>query len=294
MWPEIFFIAGIYFLFSVAVAGGSLFSCGTWIAPIVVLLYYTIKLPRAQWFGRLWIWKWFRDFYFPLTYEGHIQPPPSGHVYVYAMAPHGLFAWASIFGVLLNSDLFGHVECSTSSVIFAFPIIRSLAQMLGAFPASSKEFKERIERGQSVLINPEGVKAHIHMNRRREGMLEILKARKGFCSMLASCSNARSVYIVPVFTPGEWDTYWTWFPWPRFQEWMISRFRYSGPFVMLGWLGTCLPKRVPLHMTFGEPIPVCQEDCDYQDGGEQLHAAYMDAIYFMSEGKSQQFEVGDN
>ena len=146
--------------------------------------------------------------------------------------PHGILCTGILFSVHFrpgSSTLF-----AVSKWLFYIPVIGWLATQLGCIPATYYNINTALKTN-SVILVPGGVPELISGKQytRRYGFLKIAKKKK--------------VPILPVTTK---QTFFNRIPCP----WESARIhianKYGLPimFPVLGWYGTWLPKRRPIHM----------------------------------------------
>lgn len=311
-WQELIYLSFAWCLYRVAILVvrcvlPDVIEYWQWMAmSLLIVVYYRIRLPHWHWFTNLCVWQWYRDVWFPISYVNYQAPPDDpcedddpcrdnpcgdddddpcvankGPIYMYAMVPHGLCSCASVFGVILNPAMFGNVHCLVASQLFYIPFIRNLAQICGLGHASAKNIRYQLGRGKSIMLVPEGMRAFMHLDERQEGMMKVLRKHRGFCHVMLSSSSAARIHVVPVYTPGEWNTYSVTLLWPALQSWMISNIWWAGPISILGWWGTWFPKRVPLVMHFGDPIPCAEPDGTLKTP-DALHKEFCDVVQRMA------------
>lgn len=227
----------------------------------LVIVYFAFRpqenLAFKHWDG----WNYFRTTFFPISMVNY-KKPASNVIVIYAVAPHGVFPVATIFQIILN-PLFDYVTVAVTSLLFWIPIVREFASLAGCIPANSVDIVAHLDKGHSVLVTPEGMRAILHYNE-PDGVSRVLKGisgesepRKGFirCAV-GSCNHAR-IQIVPIYSHGERDLYTVFNgfgPLRWLQRRLLSTYRYPWPVLAFGWWGAFWPRPLPLAMHFGEPI----------------------------------------
>ena len=154
--------------------------------------------------------------------------------------PHGILCT----GILISA----HFRPGSTTVfavskwLFAVPFVGWLARHLGCIPATYEDI-ERALQSHSVILVPGGVPELItgRPYTRRTGFLKI--------------ARSTNVPILPVETK---STFFDMIPcgFQEFRMWVAKCIGIPLMLPVIGWYGTWLPKRVPIHLrVFDEFIP---------------------------------------
>lgn len=145
-----------------------------------------------------------------------------------------------------------------TSAVFWAPIMRNMCWWLGIRAVSRDVIKRTLARGTSCAICPGGVQECLYM---QEGFeVVFLQKRTGFIRIALE----QGVPVVPVFAFGQTPHYTYHRPfidWPHnvvpTPAHPVSRVaRRIGwlPMIAWGWMGTAMPRRVPMYIVVGKPI----------------------------------------
>jgi len=242
---------------------------------------YFMYRPRESVAFKHWSgWAYFRNTFFPIKMINN-KPYEREYIILYAVVPHGIFPVSVMFGIILN-PAFGHVTVAVTSLLFWIPIARELTCLAGCAPANTADIIGLLDRGRSVLVTPEGMRAALHYNE-PDGVMRVLRGipgesapRKGFIRCATGSTNHARIRIVPVYCEGELELYTVWNVFPWLQRTLLLTYRYPWPVLAFGWWGTPWPKPRPLTLHFGEPISLMCGDAmrDVDD----VHKEYCSAV----------------
>ena len=159
-----------------------------------------------------------------------------------------------------------------SSAIFRVPLVKHLWSWLGlqsvdkrnmrcvlsccsvwtltSTPPDSPTHRRLLDEDHSVLLIPGGVQECLFMRHGTETIF--LRKRMGFIKM-AIQSGAQ---LAPAFAFGQSDIYGYWRPGTPAMQRAMSRLLGFAPMVFWGRWGTPIPRRVPVNVFVGDPIPV--------------------------------------
>eukprot|EP00210_Caulerpa_lentillifera_P008155 g7789.t1 len=142
----------------------------------------------------------------------------------------------------------------SSTLCFQIPIVRHLWWWLDLRPASRESITSTLLSGKSAVLVPGGVREIQYVQRGKEVLF--LKQRFGFVKLALQTGSP----LLPVFAFGQTDTY---SPHPIGPPLIpvsltnaLGRLTGVQPLFMLGRFGTTIPKRVPILVVIGTPIPV--------------------------------------
>jgi 1-acyl-sn-glycerol-3-phosphate acyltransferase len=252
---------------------------------LLVAVYLTYRPKESVAFKHWSGWNYFRNTFFPIkmmNYASHTD-----YIAIYAVAPHSIFPVSVIFQFILNAA-FDHVTVVVTSLLFWMPIVRELACLAGCEPANTVDIVNLLDKGRSVLVTPEGMRAAIHYNE-PDGVMRVLRgipgecgARKGFIRCALGSANHAHIRIIPVYAAGERDLY-TVFTFKWLQRKMQATYRYGWPVIAFGWWGSPWPKPLPLTLYFGDPIAlVCNDVVRDVDDVHKEYCNSMDNLIKMS------------
>lgn len=210
----------------------------------VPLLYYGAlpRLPEWRGFRRLGLWRWARRVYFHGTQVPLRPLHGPGSQVLYVAWPHGVYA-ESISAVLLTSDEFADVLPICSSVLFAIPLLRELASLMGAVPANVGDIEAALAVGRSLVILPEGMRGAL--NTTREDIVRLMRKRTGYLEIALRHPRLK-VATLQVHTPEppyERVIYASHSWASRLQHAMLHMVRYPWPLLHWGWGYSFLPRR---------------------------------------------------
>lgn len=230
---------------------------------LLVGLYMMYNLPENEWFKTLWFWEYLRNDYFSYKVEGEQKQDKQ---IMYAVFPHGVYAAGAAFYFTLNPKYNLNTKTIATSLLFWIPIVRECASLAGVVPANTKEIIDELDKGNNVLLLPEGLRGLLH----RDDPCTVLKKRKGFIRCAVTSANSENIAIVPVYIKGGNELYNVFFPWRWAQGKLLSKFYYPWPVLCWGaWWCPFFPKSKQLTVCFGEPIDV------YGKSVNEIHSKFM-------------------
>lgn len=172
-----------------------------------------------------------------------------------------------------------NVRILASSAAFWAPLMRNMWWWWGVRPVSRQCFSALLKKGRSVALCPGGVQECLYMQ--PGGEVVYLRKRKGFVRMAMQHGAA----LVPCFAFGQSRQYRycrIFLDWPKHviprASWsrFVRRIGYV-PLLISGWMGTMMPKQVPMTIVVGRPIrlPKVEEPTNEQveEALEQFIAA---------------------
>lgn len=242
------------------------------ILPNVLLagVYFAYRPPESKSFKHWKGWEYFRTTFFPIRMIDYETPKTNDIIRIYAVAPHGVYPVSVIFQFILNAS-FDYVTVVVTSLLFWIPIVREFACLAGCMPANSSDIVALLDKGRSVLIVPEGMRATLYYND-PDGVMRVLRgipgeneARKGFVRCAVGSALHTQIQIIPVYASGERELYTVYNgfgPLRWLQRIMLSTYRYGWPVFAFGWWGSPFPKPKRLTLHFGDPIHVGKREVD--------------------------------
>jgi 1-acyl-sn-glycerol-3-phosphate acyltransferase len=219
---------------------------------------YWIGIPLAYYWGprlpewralRTWrFWGWVRRVYFYGTELPLRAPHHRDGQVLYVAWPHGVYAEA-VSVVLLTSEAFADVLPVCSSVLFAIPILRELASLMGAVHANAHDIQAALAAGRSLIILPEGMRGAMGAPPR-----ELMATRKGYIRVAQRARCRKPLLFVPVHIFYTQPTYHV-VPFARpLQLWMLRWLRYPFPLIHWGYAYSFLPRRQRITFLLRDPI----------------------------------------
>jgi len=241
--------------------------------------------------GRYWAWfaensLWKRIFaWFPASihFESPLSPEKQ---YIFGSHPHGVM---SLHHAMLASNgcNFHSVSPGSSrrdlgaSVVFRIPFYRDILLWLGVVDASRTVAKKVLKSGKSLLILVGGEQEQLRSQVGEH--VVFIKDRKGFVRLALE----HGVPIVPAYTFGETDLYYSSRFLYGFRMWLMKNFRVAITFSSLK------PKRVPLVSCFGTPIEVPRVENPSKEQVDEYHQKYMDELVRVFEKNKAEHGYGD-
>ncbi|XP_058942002.2 diacylglycerol O-acyltransferase 2 isoform X1 [Pocillopora verrucosa] len=238
---------------------------------------------------RLSVFKYMRDYY-PITLVKTSDLDPQKN-YIFGYHPHGAFTEGASIG--LNTEACGfsdkfpgiipHLSVTSGtlnqleapyyrSAILKALLYRDILMALGVIDVSRHSLEYNLTQkgaGHSVVIVVGGAAEIREMG--FDSYALIIKRRKGFMKLALQTGSD----LVPVFGFGQNNIYQVIggsrsSQFSRFQRWLRS---------FTSCLGTCfLPKRSPINVVVGSPVPVTKIANPTQEEIDQLHAQYLEAL----------------
>lgn len=164
---------------------------------------------------------------------------------IIAAHPHGILCCGTLAGIHFVP---GSRTCMCiAPIVFYVPIIGIAARYLGCIPATKKSMSIALQQGLPVLVVPGGVPEIVIAERQDD--CQRFK-RHGFLRLAKDCKSK----VTAVFINGECSLY-KMFRGPFLQARIWISWRLNIPLVfpiMLGWYGSWVPKRHPLHLSYKE------------------------------------------
>ena len=234
---------------------------------LVVYAYCNWKPKAWPSFRSLSVWQWFRKQYWLVDVNGlpldALRPEARDHIYMYAIAPHGLYASGTTIYFGLN-NAYQNVVLMASSMLFWIPLLREFSAWGGAQPATRQNIKQAIQNKKDVAIVPESLRGVMHPGK----SLEIIKGkttgkpRTGFIECaLDMVEKGHNISIVPLWIQGQDDMYNVWIPFPRLSSFLLRKTYYAWPLFAFGFTWVPFwPKPVKLTYWFGKPIELKRGD----------------------------------
>jgi len=205
--------------------------------------------------------------------------------YIFAIHPHGLFAWGNVIcycnnlglsNPLLQQFPFLDICMGVASVLLQVPIMRELCLGLGCREVSRKTMTRALREGHSIALNVCGEAGALVAKPGFDNA--VLENRMGFVRLALSTGSP----LVPVYVFGLVDSYQTsptWlYPVQRFfhknLRWALPVF-YSEKFL---WL----PDQNKLDIVIGKPIEVPRPPTwgakPDPETTRKMHAKYIEAL----------------
>eukprot|EP00882_Tetradesmus_deserticola_P018110 GHRQ01019435.1.p1 GENE.GHRQ01019435.1~~GHRQ01019435.1.p1 ORF type:complete len:285 (+),score=101.13 GHRQ01019435.1:382-1236(+) len=146
---------------------------------------------------------------------------------------------------------FFNIYAVAASSVFSIPFWRHFIAWLGGVPATPGNFKKVLKKG-SVAVIVGGI-AEMYMQHKRKERIKLLE-RKGFVKIAVEAGVDGG--IIPVYHFGNTQVFDFW---PQSLA-GFARKQRAGLGLLVGRWGTPLPRKVPLYMVSGVPIPVPKVD----------------------------------
>ena len=264
---------------SVPVALYLLLVVRSYIAWAIALVYAPFYLYPAQrkypgWKGFESLWRWFDYANTGPSYLGGFAVHNTENVdpkaqYFVAIHPHGTITLSrSFWRSALLEKLFPNWRMLAASVLYAIPLIRECTNWFGAVDAARKNCEMWLKKGTTLVVYPGGLdEANV-----TELTKEVrLRTRTGFIRLAVQ----HHVDVLPMFVFGELDLVKAVNPLPKFAQKFCRKVLRMSTNIFVGRFGI-LPKRVPLNLCIGKPIPVrvAAEGLAFDSEVERVHALY--------------------
>ncbi|CEM25103.1 unnamed protein product [Vitrella brassicaformis CCMP3155] len=221
--------------------------------------------------------------------------------YIIAIHPHGSTSDYRIIcdGLLTDHIDFGFRENAESegfpyrtlaaSSLFWFPIAREGALWTGCVDAGRRTAECVLSHGLSILVVPGGQREMLMTQCGKE--IIYLKKRLGFVRLAVR----HGVALVPCYVFGASDTYFTCRLLEKLREWISERLKLTIPLICGAPL--LMPRRIPMHMVFGDPVspPSIErrEERSEEQRVAEMHAAYVEAVQRLFDEHKGKFGYGD-
>ncbi|XP_073256569.1 diacylglycerol O-acyltransferase 2-like [Porites lutea] len=231
---------------------------------------------------RLAIFKYMKDYY-PITLMKTSELDPQKN-YIFGYHPHGFFTEGASIGFGTDACGFGEKfpgiipHLAVHSVLVKAWLYRDMLMSLGIVDATLDSLKyvlTQMGAGHSIVLVVGGA-AEVN-NCRPDSYVLLFSRRKGFIKLALETGCD----LVPVFAFGQNNL----FPlvgggynsrFSRFNRWLYSK-THAGCVCCWG-LSWCLPKRSPIVVVVGSPIPVEKVENPTQDTIDKLHSRYIEDI----------------
>ena len=245
----------------------------------IALAYAPFYLYPAQrkypgWKGFESLWRWFDYANTGPSYLGGFAVHNTENVdpkaqYFVAIHPHGTITLSrSFWRSALLEKLFPNWRMLAASVLYAIPLIRECTNWFGAVDAARKNCEMWLKKGTTLVVYPGGLdEANV-----TELTKEVrLRTRTGFIRLAVQ----HHVDVLPMFVFGELDLVKAVNPLPKFAQKFCRKVLRMSTNIFVGRFGI-LPKRVPLNLCIGKPIPVrvAAEGLAFDSEVERVHAQY--------------------
>lgn len=244
---------------------------------------YKDGLP-SKYFRNFSFWKHLRDYYPSRLIKTHDLPVDNKQTYIFGVHPHGILSLSvpPTFGsdaTEFSKQFPGmDVRVAIVNAPFYYPIAREIALLSGCISCDKKTILHNIGAGRSVAIVVGGADEALVTG--CGTMKLILADRAGFVKVAIESGSS----LVPCISFGENLTFKQVFSkrlrglqviMQKLMGFSLPMF-YTVPFVIL-------PKRVPLSMVVGSPIPVPKIDAkkhpdEFKKAVNHYHQVYIQAI----------------
>jgi len=155
--------------------------------------------------------------------------------------PHGILCCGTLAGIHFVPK--SNTCMCIAPIVFYIPIIGWVVRLLGCIPADRHNMINAIRAGHPLLVVPGGV-PEIVMAELGDDTIRF--KRHGFLSI----AKTTKAMIHIVYVKGECNTFKMFKgPLHAFRVWLSWKLNIPLVFpVMLGWYGSWIPKKVPLHL----------------------------------------------
>jgi hypothetical protein len=258
---------------------------------------------------RLFIWKWMGD-YFPLNLVKTAELPPNVP-YIFGYHPHGIISLGACTAFATEAGDFErkfpgiNLRVLTLAMNFRMPFLNILLTSLGVCSASKRSCNAVLGRGpgNAICLVLGGARESLDAHPGAPPRLT-LKNRKGFCKI----ALRQGASLVPCFCFGETDLYQQarnprGSLLRRVQRRMQKLMGFALPLFkgrgVFNYVFGFLPKRIPLHVVVGAPIPavqgqpgkIVQEPTQRQI--DELHERYCTALTALYDNKKERYAPND-
>mmetsp|Transcript_31905 Transcript_31905/g.45928 ORF Transcript_31905/g.45928 Transcript_31905/m.45928 type:complete len:322 (-) Transcript_31905:119-1084(-) len=240
-------------------------------------------------FQQLRFWKLIVRKYF----DGNVvleEPLVHEQLYIFCSFPHGAATAGHLLTMtnsceMLSTHYTGERRDLAASILFYIPFMRELVLLLGCVDASSATAKYNLKKNRSILIYVGGEREQLMTEKGTHKIF--VKNRKGFVKLALQYG----AHIVPMYTFGENDLYYTSNFMLGFRMWLQRNFQVALPLVW-GRFGL-LPLKVRLRTEIGKPIAVARKDSISDKDVEELHGVFVDEmarLFNRSKSKYKEYE----
>ncbi|OQR94346.1 diacylglycerol O-acyltransferase [Achlya hypogyna] len=196
--------------------------------------------------------------------------------YVFGFHPHGITpltvmwlqlcaAWRAVFPNVFAVPL-------TASVVHYVPLLRDGLQFFGAREVTRRTFEASLAAKQSVMVVPGGQAEMLH-SRSGERQIRVFTGHKGFLRLALE----HGAPLVPVLSFQEGEVLDN-VQMPALQQWTVKKFAVPCPFFPYGTFYLPIPRRLPMTVAVGAPIPVPHIAKPSVDDVHRLHGVYFGAL----------------
>lgn len=235
--------------------------------------------------------------YFPT--QMHVtEPLDPQKQYVLALHPHGVVSLGVITSLIMEAlrpgEKLGGINYRVGTVSFntAAPIWREVLMAMGFVNAARPSLDYCLEHGMSVALVPGGAIESLYA---RPGHADlVLEKRKGFIKL----AMAHGAPLVPCWIFGE-NELWDQVSNPegslvrRAQETILRLTGFTLPLPLgrgiFNYSFGILPRRVPLNVVVGAPLPVPKIAAPSPLQVDEVHARYLTAIRALYESNLPKF-----
>jgi 1-acyl-sn-glycerol-3-phosphate acyltransferase len=244
---------------------------------------------RVDWVRNWKIWKRYRN-YFPVTMVKTTELDPSKN-YLFCSHPHGVLCSGAFACFETEGTNFSQVypgikpHLLTFEAHLAFPIYREYLLSGGTCSASRQSLNYLLSYpggGHAAVLVPGGAPESLDAHPGLENRVH-LKYRKGFIKVALQ----NGAPLVPVFSFGEIDVY---DQIPNAEGTLVRKVQNflqkvmgMAPVILLGrgffqYTFGILPRRKPITVVIGAPIPVEQNKNPTKEEIDTLHKIYVDSL----------------
>ncbi|KAJ9068642.1 diacylglycerol O-acyltransferase 1 [Entomophthora muscae] len=239
----------------------------------------------VKWIKRLAVWREAAA-YFPINMVREQELDPTKQ-YLFGYHPHGIIANGAVLGFVTDalgvSNIFPGIKIRmiTINAIFHVPVYRELVNLFGFCSATKKSINNLFKQGNSCLIVVGGAEESLLAAPGTANL--VINKRQGFIAV--AIKNGAN--LVPVYAFGENDSFDIVIPEPgslvhKAQMAMKKALGFTVPLYhgrnIFMYNYGMLPKRNPITIVVGSPIPVERDPEPSPEKVAQVHQQYLDAL----------------
>lgn len=270
MWVLLGFIGGLFLQLVLPMLVFEWYIGGT--CAIILLFLRLEKYEWVKYWGIGGILK--KRLNYSVVRDPNAQIPiDSDTQYVFAFAPHGIFAFGEMLTCVLNnpSEILSRTQDAeivplVADLLLKIPVLGQYCQMLGCESVGPDNYRYLLRIGKSVAMTPGGTREIAYYHELSQNIVKIVH-RNNFLTY----AFEENVDVIPIFTLGECDAYTTHKSPDALQRFCHKYFTYPFPMLAFGVFWSFWPKSgTSLTVVVGEVIQVG----NYNNAGDFTEAYY--------------------
>ncbi len=274
----------LYFAIKGSIIAGTIF------AIFMGLTFVPLKFKPWDGFKESFLFTIWRE-YFNFTYDAsaitEVLAKNQDKRYIFFQFPHGIFPMGQVIAASIASRFSPNkrMVATAADAVFTFPVMRHFMSWVGARPISKKMIAKIFDEGCNCVILPGGI-AEMYVTNTYE---ETIYLRKRFGTVKLAIQQGAN--IIPVFFFGNSSIFDV--PGGSGKESFLSRISRRLRASIIFFYGRqflTVPYRHPIHVVYGEPVEVKQNDNPTNEEVAEMLQKVIDAVEKLYKEKHPSWE----